>query len=85
VLVAEELGATLFVTLDLAMRVTALFCLLATTPFLAKLAAQDDESKSGLSEDALLAATPLDLRVWRSKGGGAAFDPREFRAALGSD
>ncbi len=85
-LFAEELGTTVAVTLNLYMRVTALYRLLAASPSLARLAAADDEGSAALSEDALLAAARLDLHISRSEGGGVAeFDPREFRAALTSD
>ncbi len=85
-LFAEELGTTVPVTLNLYMRVTALYRLLAASPSLARLAAVHDEGSAALSEDALLAAARLDLHISRSEGGGVAeFDPREFRAALTSD
>ncbi len=85
-LFAEELGTNVPVTLNLYMRVTALYRLLAASPSLARLAAAEDEGTSALSEDALLAAARLDLHITRSEGGGVAeFDPREFRAALTSD
>ena len=81
-LLAEELGATVPVTLNLYMRTTALYRLLAASPSLARLAASDDDS-SGLSETALLAAARLDLHVSRTSAGVVAdFDPREFRDAL---
>ncbi len=85
-LFAEELGTNVPVTLNLYMRVTALYRLLAASPSLARLAAAEDEGSGALSEDALLAAARLDLHITRSPGGGVAeFDPREFRAALTSD
>jgi hypothetical protein len=81
-LLAEELGATVPVTLNLYMRTTALYRLLAASPSLARLAASDDDG-SGLSETALLAAARLDLHVSRTSAGVVAdFDPREFRDAL---
>ena len=82
-LFAEELGTNVPITLNLYMRVTALFRLLAASPSLARLAADGDESDNALSETALLAAARLDLHINRSDGGGVAdFDPRQFRAAL---
>jgi hypothetical protein len=81
-LLAEELGSTVPVTLNLYMRATALYRLLAASPSLARLAANEDDG-SGLSETALLAAACLDLHVSRTSAGVVAdFDPREFRAAL---
>src|SRR6266851_4088681 len=71
------------ITLNLYMRVTALFRLLAASPSLARLAADGDESANALSETALVAAARLDLHINRSDGGGVAdFDPRQFRDAL---
>jgi len=85
-LFAEELGTNVPITLNLYMRVTALFRLLAASPSLARLAADGDESANALSETALVAAARLDLHVNRSEGGGVAdFDPRQFRAALTAD
>ena len=82
-LFAEELGTSVPITLNLYMRVTALFRLLAASPSLARLAADNDESTNTLSETALVAAARLDLHVNRSEGGGVAdFDPRQFREAL---
>ncbi|HWG78452.1 MAG TPA: hypothetical protein VN681_01695 [Stellaceae bacterium] len=82
-LFAEELGTSVPITLNLYMRVTALFRLLAASPSLARLAADNDESANTLSETALVAAARLDLHVNRSEGGGVAdFDPRQFREAL---
>jgi hypothetical protein len=85
-LFAEELGTSVPITLNLYMRVTALFRLLAASPSLARLAADNDEGASTLSETALVAAARLDLHVNRSEGGGVAdFDPRQFREALGAE
>ena len=82
-LFAEELGTSVPITLNLYMRVTALFRLLAASPSLARLAADNDETANALSETALVAAARLDLHVNRSEGGGVAdFDPRQFRDAL---
>lgn len=82
-LFAEELGTSVPITLNLYMRVTALFRLLAASPSLARLAADHDETANALSETALVAAARLDLHVNRSEGGGVAdFDPRQFREAL---
>jgi hypothetical protein len=85
-LFAEELGTSVPVTLNLYMRVTALFRLLAASPSLARLAADGDEGATSLSETALVAAARLDLQVSRSEGGGVAdFDPRQFREALSAE
>lgn len=85
-LFAEELGTSVPVTLNLYMRVTALFRLLAASPSLARLAAADDDGNGGLSEDALVAFARLDLHVSRNETGIVAdFDARELRDALVSD
>jgi hypothetical protein len=82
-LFAEELGTSVPVTLNLYMRVTALYRLLAASPSLARMAAADDDGGGGLSEDALVAFARLDLHVSRSDGGVVAdFDARELRDAL---
>jgi hypothetical protein len=84
-LFAEELGTGVTATLNLYMRVTGLFRLLAASPSLARMAAADEES-GGLSEDALVAFARLDLRVTRTADGVVAeFDPRELRHALAGD
>ena len=83
---AEELGTSVPVTLNLYMRVTALFRLLAASPSLARLAAADEEGEGGLSEDALLAFARLDLHVSRNATGIVGdFDARELREALTND
>lgn len=80
-LFVEELGTDVKTTLNLYMRVTALFRLLSQSPSLAALAA-DPDGRS-LSDDALAAAARLDLLVERTATEGSAyFDPREFREAL---
>jgi len=85
-LFAEELGTSVPMTLNLYMRVTAVYRLLAASPSLARLAAADEDGGGGLSEDALLAFSRLDLHVSRSDGGIVAeFDPRELRDALSSE
>jgi hypothetical protein len=85
-LFAEELGTNVQVTLNVYMRVTALFRLLAASPSLARLAVDQEEGGGALSEDALLAAARLDLHVNRTGADAAAdFDPREFREALDQD
>ena len=82
---AEELGTTVPVTLTLYLRVTALYRLLAASPSLARLASDSDEGEGILNEDALVAASRLDLHVTRSSAGAVAdFDPRQFRDALTS-
>jgi hypothetical protein len=80
---AEELGTDVATTLNLYMRVTALFRLLSASPSLARIAMEGDEGGGALSETALLAAARLDLYL-RGQGAerAAEFDPREFRAAL---
>jgi hypothetical protein len=81
-LFAEELGTTVPVTLNLYMRVTALYRLLAGSPSLARLAAADPDG-GGLSEDALIAFARLDVKVARTESGVVAeFDAREVRDAL---
>ena len=83
-LFAEELGTNVQTTLTLYMRVTALYRLLAASPSLTRLAMTGGEAGESLGDDALLAASRLDLHVTRSGSDGAAdFDPREFREALG--
>lgn len=85
-LFAEELGTTVPVTLNLYMRVTALYRLLAGSPSLARMAAADEDGGGGLSEDALLAFARLDVRVSRTETGVVAdFDARELRDALTSE
>lgn len=85
-LFAEELGTSVPVTLNLYMRVTALFRLLAASPSLARLAAADDDGAGGLNDDALLAFARLDLHVSRNESRIVAdFDPRELRDALTVD
>lgn len=80
---ADELGTTVTTTLALYLRVTALYRLLAASPTLARLAMEGEDAGGRLSEDALLAASRLDLQVTRNGGEGSAdFDPREFRTAL---
>ncbi len=85
-LFAEELGTSVPVTLNLYMRVTALYRLLAASPSLARMAASGEDGSGGLSEDALLAFSRLDLHVSRNDGGIVAeFDPRALRDALTSE
>jgi hypothetical protein len=82
-LLAEELGTDIKTTLNLYLRVTALFRLLAASPSLARLAAEDEVPGGALSENALVAAARLDVTVRRSGETGAAeFDARQFREAL---
>ena len=82
-LFAEELGTGVQTTLTLYLRVTALYRLLAQSPSLADLAMDPDQPGGGLSENALVAAARLDLKVTRKGSDGAAdFDARQFRAAL---
>jgi len=84
-LFAEDLGTSVPVTLNLYMRVTALYRLLAASPSLARMAAADREGGGALSEDALLAFARLDVQVRRTETGVVAeFDPREVRDALTS-
>jgi hypothetical protein len=82
-LFAEELATDVKTTLNLYMRVTAVYRLLATSPSLASMALDADEPGGALRDDALIAAAKLDLYVRRSGDEGSAdFDPREFRQAL---
>jgi hypothetical protein len=85
-LFAEELGTGVTLTLNLYMRVTAVFRVLAASPSLARLAAADDDGGGGINEDALVAFARLDLQVSRIDTGVVAeFDPRELRSALAGD
>jgi hypothetical protein len=85
-LFAQNLGTSVQVTLNLYMRVTALYRILAASPSLARMSMEREELGGALSEDALVAAARLDLHVSRSGEDGAAdFDPREFRHALVHD
>jgi hypothetical protein len=85
-LFAQDLGTSVQVTLNLYMRVTALYRMLAASPSLARMAMEHEELGGALSEDALVAAARLDLHVSRSgEDGTADFDPREFRHALEKD
>jgi hypothetical protein len=82
-LFAEELATDVKTTLNLYMRVTALYRLMATSPSLAGIALDPDAPGGALRDDALIAAAKLDLYVRRSGDEGSAdFDPREFRQAL---
>jgi hypothetical protein len=83
---AEALATDVKTTLNLYMRVTALYRLLATSPSLARTALDTDQPGGGLRDDALIAAAKLDLYVRRSGDDGSAdFDPKEFRQALDDD
>jgi hypothetical protein len=82
-LFAEELATDVKTTLNLYMRATALYRLMATSPSLARIAIDPDAPGGALRDDALVAAAKLDLYVRRSGDEGSAdFDPREFREAL---
>lgn len=82
-LLTEELGTSVTVTITLYMRVTALYRLLAASPSLARLAIDQEEPGGALTDDALIAAARLELRVDRDGiQGSADYDPREFREAL---
>jgi hypothetical protein len=82
-LLAEELATDVKTTLNLYLRVTALYRLLAASPSLARLALDNEEFGGALRDDALLAAAKLDIHVQRAgEEGSADFDPREFRQAL---
>jgi hypothetical protein len=85
-LITEELATDVKTTLNLYMRVTALYRLLAGSPSLAKMALDHEELGGALRDDALVAAARLDVYVQRTgEEGSADFDPREFRAALDSE
>jgi hypothetical protein len=85
-LLAEELATDVKTTLNLYMRVTALYRLLAGSPSLASLALDNEEFGGALRDDTLVAAARLDVYVRRTGDDGSAdFDPREFRAALDAD
>lgn len=82
-LFAEELGTNVATTLNLYLRVTALYRLLAASPSLARLALDEDSPGGALTETALVAAARLSLHVAPTGSDRAAdFDPREFRGAL---
>ncbi len=82
-LFAEEIGTNVPTTLNLYLRVTALYRLLASSPSLMRLAMDDEDTGGALTEDATVAAARLDLHVSRMNDDGAAeFDPREFRDAI---
>jgi hypothetical protein len=82
-LFAEELGTNVQTTLTLYLRVTALYRLLSQSPSLADLALDPEQPGGGFTEDALVAAARLDVKVMRTGSDGAAdFDARQFRAAL---
>jgi hypothetical protein len=82
-LFAEELGTGVQTTLTLYLRVTALYRMLAQSPSLASLAIDEEQPAGTLTENALIAAARLDVKVMRKGSDGAAdFDPRQFRAAL---
>jgi hypothetical protein len=82
-LLAEELATDVATTLNLYMRVTALYRLLAGSPSLARMALHNEELGGALRDDALIAAARLDVYVRRSgEDGSADFDPRDFRTAL---
>ena len=84
-LFAEELGTGVQTTLTLYLRVTALYRLLAQSPSLADIAIDPEQPGGALTENALVAAARLDVKVTRKGTDGAAdFDPRQFRAALES-
>jgi hypothetical protein len=82
----EALATDVKTTLNLYMRVTALYRLLATSPSLASTALDTDQPGGALRDDALIAAAKLDLYVRRSGDDGSAdFEPKEFRQALDDD
>jgi hypothetical protein len=82
-LFAEELGTNVQTTLTLYLRVTALYRMLAQSPSLASLAIDEEQPAGTLTENALIAAARLDVKVMRKGSDGAAdFDPRQFRTAL---
>jgi hypothetical protein len=85
-LFAEDLGTDVKTTLNLYLRVTALYRLLAASPSIARMAVDGAETGGTLTDTALVAAARLDLSVQKAGSDGAAdFDPREFRTALEDD
>jgi hypothetical protein len=85
-LFAEHLGTDVKTTLNLYLRVTALYRLLAASPSLARMAVDGVESGGALTDNALVAAARLDLYVQKAGSDSAAdFDPREFRIAMEDD
>ncbi len=83
---AATVAAKIDTTLNLYMRVTALYRLLSASPTLASIALDNEEFGGALRDDALIAAAKLDVYVRRAgEDGSADFDPKEFREALDDD
>src|ERR1700761_1615655 len=79
-LFAEELGTNVQTALALYLRATALYRLLTRSPSLASIAIDEDEPAGTFTQNALLAAARLDVKVTLSgKDRTADFDPRQFR------
>jgi len=82
-LFADELGTNVQTTLALYLRVTALYRLLAQSPSLASLAIDEDQPSGTFTENALLAASRLDVAVsHKGEERTADFDARQFRDAI---
>ena len=82
-LFAEELGTNVQTTLALYLRATALYRLLTSSPSLGTLALDEEEAVGGFTENALVAAARLDVKVTLTADDRTAdFDPRQFREAL---
>ena len=83
-LFADELGTNVQTTLALYLRATALYRLLTRSPSLGALAIDEDEPAGSFTENALLAAARLDVKVTLTADDRTAdFDPRQFRDAMG--
>lgn len=83
-LFADELGTNVQTTLALYLRATALYRLLTRSPSLGALAIDEDEPAGSFTENALLAAARLDVKVTLAADDRTAdFDPRQFRDAMG--
>jgi hypothetical protein len=82
-LFADELGTNVQTTLALYLRSTALYRLMTRSPSLATLAIDEDEPAGSFTENALLAAARLDVKVTLTADDRTAdFDPRQFREAM---
>jgi hypothetical protein len=82
-LFADELGTNVQTTLALYLRSTALYRLMTRSPSLATLAIDEEEPAGSFTENALLAAARLDVKVTLTADDRTAdFDPRQFREAM---
>jgi hypothetical protein len=82
-LFADELGTGVQTTLALYLRATALYRLLTKSPSLGTLALDEEEQVGSFTENALVAAARLDVKVTLTADDRTAdFDARQFREAL---